>query len=71
MTFERIIGHLRQKDILRRALHSGRVAHAYLFEGPEGVGKHLMAVALARALFCAERNGCGDCIPCRKVDHNT
>jgi len=70
MTFERIIGHLRQKDILRRALHSGRVAHAYLFEGPEGVGKHLMAVALARALFCAERNGCGDCIPCRKVDHN-
>ncbi len=69
MTFAHILGHERQKDILRRALSADRIAHAYLFEGPEGIGKRLMALALVRALFCAEGNGCGDCIPCRKVDH--
>jgi len=70
MTFEQILGHQRQKEILRRALESGRVAHAYLFEGPEGIGKRLMALAVARAIFCVHGTGCGDCIPCRKVDHH-
>ncbi|MDY0268024.1 DNA polymerase III subunit delta' [Trichloromonas sp.] len=70
MTFSQIIGHERQKDILRRALAHGRLAHAYLFEGPEGVGKRLMATALVRALFCAEGTGCGRCPACRKIDHH-
>ncbi len=70
MTFDSIIGHDRQKNILRRALKNQRVAHAYLFEGPEGVGKRLIALAMARALLCAVNQGCGDCAPCRKVDHN-
>jgi DNA polymerase-3 subunit delta' len=69
MTFAQIIGHERQKDILRRALSGGRLAHAYLFAGPEGVGKRLMALAVARALFCEERTGCGECAACRKLDH--
>ncbi len=69
MTFARILGHDRQKDILRRALNKNRLAHAYLFEGPEGVGKRLMALALARAVFCQE-GGCGTCAACRKVDHH-
>jgi len=70
MTFGQILGHDRQKDILRRAISSGRLAHAYLFEGPEGVGKRLMALALARAVFCLEGSGCGTCSACRKVDHH-
>lgn len=70
MTFARILGHDQQKDILRRALNTGRLAHAYLFEGPEGVGKRLMAMALSRAVFCSEGSGCGSCAPCRKIDHN-
>lgn len=70
MTYEQIIGHDRQKQILRRAVATDRLAHAYLFEGPEGIGKRLMAMALARAIFCSNGNGCGDCAPCRKVDHN-
>ena len=70
MTFEQIIGHDRPKDILRRALANDRLAHAYLFEGPEGVGKRLMAVALIRALFCKTGTGCGTCPSCRKIDHN-
>lgn len=70
MTFASIIGHDRQKDLLRRALASDRLPHAYLFEGPAGVGKRLMALALARAIFCERGNGCGDCAACRKVDHH-
>lgn len=69
MTFAQIIGHDRQKNILRRALASGRLAHAYLFAGPDGVGKRLMAIALARVLFCAHGTGCGECTACRKLDH--
>jgi DNA polymerase-3 subunit delta' len=70
MTFNQILGHDRQKDILRRAVDSGRLAHAYLFEGPEGIGKRLMALALVRAVFCQDGNGCGSCCACRKVDHH-
>ena len=70
MTFEQIIGHDRQKEFLRRTLANDRLAHAYLFEGPQGIGKRLIALALARAVFCTNENGCGQCVPCRKIDHN-
>lgn len=69
MTFAQVLGHERQKDVLRRALAGGRLAHAYLFAGPEGVGKRLMALAVARVLFCSEGTGCGSCAACRKLDH--
>jgi len=70
MTFETITGHERQKDILRRALTQQRIAHAYLFSGPDGIGKRLVALAFARALLCTNGQGCGSCSACRKVDHN-
>lgn len=69
MIFAGILGHERQKAILQRAVTSGRLAHAYLFEGPDGVGKRLVALALARALFCEQHTGCGECSACRKVEH--
>jgi DNA polymerase-3 subunit gamma/tau len=53
---------------LRNALASGRVAHAYLFAGPRGVGKTTTARLLARALLCPERTeaeACGACPVCR------
>lgn len=70
MTFSQILGHDRQKVILRRAFDSDRLAHAYLFEGPEGIGKRLMALALVRIIFCQDGSGCGNCNACRKVDHH-
>ena len=70
MTFETISGHERQKNILRRAIQNKRIAHAYLFTGPDGIGKRLTALAFARALLCQNHTGCGDCSACRKVDHN-
>jgi DNA polymerase-3 subunit delta' len=70
MTFDKIIGHARQKEFLRRTLAHNKLAHAYLFEGPQGVGKRLTALALARSIFCLEGTGCKECVPCRKIDHN-
>lgn len=70
MTFAAITGHTQQKDLLRRAIDNKRIAHAYLFAGPEGVGKRLTALAFARALLCDKGSGCGSCSACRKVDHN-
>ncbi|OTA42199.1 MAG: hypothetical protein A6D92_00885 [Symbiobacterium thermophilum] len=57
-------------DLLRRAVAGGRVAHAYLFAGPAGVGKRLVALELARSLNCLEpRAGeaCGACRSCLKL----
>jgi DNA polymerase-3 subunit delta' len=45
---------------LKRALASGRVHHAYLFDGPDGVGKELAAFGLAQALVCERRAAAGD-----------
>jgi DNA polymerase-3 subunit delta' len=69
MTFDHILGHQRQIEILHRALNAQRLAHAYLFAGPEGIGKRLVAMALVRAIYCAQGEGCGNCAACRKVDH--
>ncbi|MBI5864310.1 MAG: DNA polymerase III subunit delta' [Planctomycetes bacterium] len=44
-------------SILRRGLESGRTHHAYLFDGPEGVGKELTARALAARLLCEGHGG--------------
>jgi DNA polymerase-3 subunit delta' len=59
---------------LRRALATGRVHHAYLFDGPEGVGKELAAFGLAQALVCERRGvdlpadeACGACSACLRA----
>jgi DNA polymerase-3 subunit delta' len=51
---------------LRNALDRDRLAHAYLFVGPPGVGKKQAALALAQATLCASRPGvgCGTCNDC-------
>ena len=59
-------------ETLRRALGTGRVHHAYRFEGPDGVGKELTAFALAQALVCERRpdggnDACGHCRACERA----
>jgi DNA polymerase-3 subunit delta' len=56
--------------VLRRAVASGHVPHAYLFEGPDGVGKRAAAYGLALSLNCAVEpgEGCGTCESCRRID---
>jgi len=67
-TFEAVVGQDAITRTLRNALASGRVAHAYLFAGPRGVGKTTTARLLAKALLCPERKdaeACGTCAVCR------
>lgn len=73
MVFERILGQPTAVETLRHALARGRVHHAYRFEGPDGVGKEMAALALAQSLLCTEARdaaqgeGCGQCSACRRV----
>lgn len=64
-----ILGQPQATDVLRRAAHAGKVAHAYLFTGPEGVGKATCARHLAAALNCnsAPGQGCDSCVSCHKI----
>jgi DNA polymerase-3 subunit delta' len=58
------IGHSWAVDLLRRSIAGGHAAHAYLFSGPAGVGKALLALRLAQALNC-EVAGFEPCLSCR------
>jgi DNA polymerase III subunit delta' len=68
MPFSGIAGHKRNISVLNRILGSGRVAHAYLFSGPPGVGKELVAFGFIKALFCQSGSACGKCPSCRKLE---
>jgi DNA polymerase-3 subunit delta' len=67
MSLERIRGQDHAVGLLRSAYDSGRLPHAYLFQGPEGVGKETTALEFAAALNCEAGGlaGCGECPACR------
>lgn len=61
-----IVGQPAAVALLRRAVAGDRLAHAYAFLGPAGVGRRLTARAFAQAVLCAAQ-GCGACATCRRV----
>lgn len=69
MRFDSVIGQERAKELLQRATEQGRLGHSYLFTGPDGVGKTLLAQDLATGLFCrsARERPCGECRDCRMM----
>ncbi len=80
MTWKRLRGHEAVVEALARAIRRGRLAHAYLFTGPSGVGKRTFAVELAKALLCDKGGGaspgevpeaCDRCPACIQVEAGT
>lgn len=72
MSFKDIKGQDSAVSFLKAALANGKIAHAYIFLGPEGVGRKKAAIDFAKALNCITResdNGpCDRCASCRKID---
>ena len=71
MSFEDIKGQDKAISFLRSSIENNRIAHAYIFTGPSGVGKKITALNYAKALNCladtAERP-CNKCISCTKIE---
>ena len=65
-----IKGHQEQRALFERSVQRGRLSHAYVLAGPEGIGKAKFARLLAQSMFCRERQpdkieACGECRACR------
>jgi len=74
MIFDNVLGQKKIKNILASQLKSGKVAHAYIFMGQNGVGKRFMATELAKILNCTvndftktDAGACGKCPSCEKI----
>lgn len=63
----KISGHSRQLDLLSRAVAGNRLAHAYIFAGPEQVGKKTVARQLTQHLLCDFATACGQCAQCKTL----
>lgn len=78
MAWSDVVGHERPLEGFRRIVARGRLAHAYLFVGPSGIGKRLFARELARAVLCeapdrvaAALEACERCDACLQVAAGT
>jgi DNA polymerase-3 subunit gamma/tau len=72
LTFDAVVGQAPLVRTLRNALARQRIAHAYLFAGPRGVGKTTTARLLAMGLNCERAGGdapvpCAECAACREI----
>ncbi|MFW2365488.1 MAG: DNA polymerase III subunit delta', partial [Desulforhopalus sp.] len=69
LCFRQLLGQEKAKKLLLRSLAADRIPHAYIFKGPDGVGKKLFARGVAMAVNCRDTTtvgACGKCISCRK-----
>ena len=70
MGFDTFIGNRKIVDRLVRKLREGRFPHGLIFSGPEGLGKHALALMIAKALNCTKAQPgefCDECSHCRKI----
>lgn len=69
MSFDTVVGQQALVTTLKNAVKTGKLAHAYLFCGPRGVGKTTCARIFAKAINCGyptpEGEACGECESCK------
>lgn len=72
MTFDSVVGQSSLTTTLKNAVSSGKLAHAYLFCGPRGVGKTTCARIFAKVINCLSPtptgDACGECESCKAFD---
>ena len=73
--FKNILGQQKAVLSLQTQLRTNRIAQAYLFAGPEGVGRRKTAIEVAKALNCQKTDKdqiepCDECPSCSKIDKN-
>ena len=72
LTFDTVVGQAALTTTLKNAVKSGKLAHAYLFCGPRGVGKTTCARIFAKAINCqnptAEGEACNECESCQSFN---
>lgn len=73
-TFDSVVGQSALTTTLKNAIASGKLAHAYLFCGPRGVGKTTCARIFAKTINCLTPNengeACGECESCKAFSQN-
>lgn len=70
MSFKDIQGHNKVIEILKEHIRQSRLNKGYLFIGPEGIGKKMVAKTLAQAVNCGEQllDSCDSCPSCMKIE---
>ncbi len=73
MSFEEVRGQQEAAAFVRNAVKRNRLSHAYIFAGPAGCGRSLLAKNFAKALNCFafDSEPCERCISCRKINSDT
>ena len=56
--------------LINNSLKKNRISQVYLFDGVKGTPKYQAAMYLASLLLCENRNGCGECLECRRLEEN-
>jgi DNA polymerase III, delta'' subunit len=76
--FENILGQQKIKTILAGQIKSGKIPHAYIFMGQNGVGRKFTAFEFAKVLNCmtndftkTDNGACGKCVNCEKISKNS
>lgn len=74
INLKQVVGQTLPQNILKKTLENGKLASAYLFYGPEGVGKWALALELAKALNCENKDTvpcqeCSNCVKIAKLSH--